>query len=113
MKVDATSRATAVGFHREREAIAAARATKHFVRRHQIGRLRPFVSAPAASRTFPARRLRRGRRPVALPRVILIATLAVLAIAHLIVCVTTKDGSSIRFSPLIELHQQRGIRASE
>src|SRR5581483_1129383 len=79
----AASRAALDAADRHREQIPAARAAKHFVRRHQVGRLRPGGVLQLTTRRALLRRARRPRPAVlALPRFVLIAALAVLAIAH-------------------------------
>src|SRR5262245_20450762 len=83
VEVDAALRARIELSDRQRQQISAAGTPKHFVRGHQVGGLgTPLVLKHASRRAF-LRRLGRLRstRP-ALARIVLIAPLPILAVAH-------------------------------
>ena len=85
--------------HGQRQAVAAARAAEDFVRAHQVRRLRPrrMLQRSAGGSWF----LAGGgllARSLAVPRLVLIAALAVLAIAHLFACPNPAAESPARSS---------------
>src|SRR5439155_4560938 len=92
VKVDAATRTAAVGSDGQREEIAAARTAVHFVRGHQIGRLRTlrFLARPLR-RLGPRRSL-----TLAVARLVLVSALAVLAFAHKLEASTEKPSASAR-----------------
>src|SRR5207244_2463182 len=85
VEIDAAFRAAIEHPDRDRQQIPASRAAKHFVRRHQVRRLRPaFVLQHAPWRALLRRRLRLVAFRSALARLVLIAALTVFPVAHVI-----------------------------
>ena len=93
MEIDAASRAAAVGLDRKGKEVAAPRAPEHFVRPHQVRRPRAggVLQRPARC-AFLWRRFCASLSVPRLSRLVLIAALLVLAIAHEIIGQERQDG---------------------
>jgi hypothetical protein len=83
MEVDAAPRAPAIAGHGKSEKRTAAGTAKYFVRCHQVGRARTgsILQHPARRARWLLRRLVRPGPPLA--RLVLIAALPILPVAHL------------------------------